>query len=98
MGMVSQGTAPGAEPSGIRLASPRKSRTLRKRQRMSGAEAMIKVVKGKCAGSVYIGRGSPLGNPYVMRNQSPDERDRVCDAYVAWLMAKIANNDPEGVE
>ena len=30
---------------------------------------------------VYCGRGSPLGNPHVMRNKSDEERDRVCDLY-----------------
>lgn len=39
---------------------------------------------------VYIGRGSKWGNPFVMRNKSDSERDRVCDAYEAWFM-----NQPE---
>mgnify|MGYP003532859431 CR=1 FL=1 len=30
---------------------------------------------------VYIGRGSKWGNPFVMRDKSDHERDRVCDAY-----------------
>lgn len=33
----------------------------------------------------YIGRGSKWGNPFVMRNKSKHERDRVCDAYEAWF-------------
>lgn len=35
---------------------------------------------------VYIGRGSKWGNPFVMRDKSDHERDRVCDAYEAWFM------------
>lgn len=30
---------------------------------------------------VYIGRGSKWGNPFVMRNNSQTERDRVCEEY-----------------
>ena len=32
---------------------------------------------------VYGGRGSPLGNPHVMRNKSDAERNRVCDLFEA---------------
>jgi hypothetical protein len=32
---------------------------------------------------LYCGRGSPLGNPHVMRGKSQRERDRVCDLYAA---------------
>lgn len=34
---------------------------------------------------VYIGRGSKWGNPFMMRNYSKEERDRVCDAYEAYF-------------
>lgn len=30
---------------------------------------------------IYIGRGSKWGNPFPMKNNSQEERDRVCDAY-----------------
>jgi hypothetical protein len=30
---------------------------------------------------IYCGRGSRLGNPYVMRTKSDSERNRVCDLY-----------------
>ena len=30
---------------------------------------------------LYCGRGSVLGNPHVMQNNSKAERDRVCDLY-----------------
>ena len=39
---------------------------------------------------IYIGRGSKWGNPFIMRNKSDAERDRVCDAYEAWF-----KNQPE---
>ena len=35
--------------------------------------------------AVYIGRGSPFGNPFRMNNES--ERDSVCDKYEDCLMA-----------
>lgn len=35
---------------------------------------------------IYIGRGSKWGNPFVMRDKSDNERERVCDAYEAWFM------------
>ena len=43
-------------------------------------------------GAQYIGRGSPLGNPFAMRSES--ERDKVCDQYEAWFKDKVAQNDP----
>lgn len=55
---------------------------------------MIKVGKKWDKGAIYIGRGSPLGNPFVMKDQSQAERDRVCDEYEAWLRAQIkAHNE-----
>ena len=43
---------------------------------------------------VYIGRGSKWGNPFVIRNKSDTERDRVCDAYEAWfkLQPELVND------
>ena len=32
---------------------------------------------------VYVGRGSPLGNPFRMAKES--DRDKVCEEYEAWL-------------
>ena len=32
---------------------------------------------------VYVGRGSPLGNPFRMASEA--DRDKVCEAYEAWL-------------
>ncbi|WP_019025314.1 MULTISPECIES: DUF4326 domain-containing protein [unclassified Thioalkalivibrio] len=34
---------------------------------------------------VYIGRGSPFGNPFVMRDRSDEERKRVIQAFREWI-------------
>jgi hypothetical protein len=36
---------------------------------------------------IYCGRGSALGNPFIMR--MPSERNSVCDKYNLWLSAKL---------
>ena len=54
----------------------------------------IKVGKKWDKGAIYIGRGSVLGNPFVMKDASQTERDRVCDAYALWLKDKILAKDP----
>jgi hypothetical protein len=43
----------------------------------------IKSKKSKC--DVYIGRGSKWGNPFVMKDWSDEERNRVCDEYEKWF-------------
>ena len=44
--------------------------------------------------AIYIGRGSIYGNPFPMRNQTHEERLRVCLAYRAYAAKRIAE-DPE---
>lgn len=39
-------------------------------------------------GSVYIGRGSMWGNPYVM--ETPEDRDWAIDQYEAYLIDQIS--------
>jgi hypothetical protein len=39
--------------------------------------------------TVYCGRGSALGNPYVMQNASEKERNRVCDVYETYFNQKL---------
>lgn len=39
----------------------------------------------------YIGRGSPLGNPFPIQPGSP--RETVIEAYATWLSEKILNKD-----
>lgn len=38
-------------------------------------------------GAVYIGRPSPLGNPFYMSSEI--NRDAVCDAYEVWFNEQI---------
>jgi hypothetical protein len=44
----------------------------------------------------YVGRPSPLGNPFAMRDES--QRDGVVDAYARWLVARMQVNGPERAE
>lgn len=41
----------------------------------------------------YIGRPSPLGNPFYMTNEAM--RDKVCDQYQEWFDRKVEANDPK---
>ena len=34
---------------------------------------------------IYIGRGSKWGNPFIMKNYSKEERNRVCEEYEKWF-------------
>lgn len=52
---------------------------------------MIKVGKKWDKQAVYIGRGSPLGNPFVMENES--DRDLVCDQYQVWFEQQVKDNN-----
>ena len=53
---------------------------------------MITVGHKWTSGSEYIGRGSPLGNPFVMKDKSEAERNRVCDEYIPWLDDQLQHN------
>lgn len=44
------------------------------------------------AGAVYIGRGSPLGNPYVIGEHG--DRNAACDLYADHITYKIMQADP----
>jgi hypothetical protein len=41
----------------------------------------------------YVGRPSPLGNPFDMISES--DRERVCDQYEEWFLMKCANGDKD---
>ncbi|OZA26029.1 MAG: hypothetical protein B7X93_10600 [Hydrogenophilales bacterium 17-61-9] len=43
-------------------------------------------------GSIYIGRGTPFGNPYVIGEHG--DRDAVCDQYADRMAYRIAQGDP----
>lgn len=55
---------------------------------------MITVGKKSDKDAIYIGRSSPLGNPFRVKNNSDKERDRVCDAYEMWIADKIKQLNP----
>lgn len=57
----------------------------------------MEIIVGKKydVGAYYIGRGTPLGNPFVMKNYSDEERNRVCDEYDVWFNKQIENNNPK---
>ena len=44
---------------------------------------------------VYIGRGSPLGNPFPMTNYSSAERTRVITEYRRWFLSMVAGKNPK---
>ena len=52
---------------------------------------MIKVGRRTEAGAQYIGRGSPLGNPFVMRGEA--DRNKVCEQYDAWFNERVKADD-----
>jgi hypothetical protein len=54
---------------------------------------MIEIINGLKENSQYIGRGSPLGNPYKMLDTSNKERNRVCEEYNIWFSDKIRSRD-----
>lgn len=41
--------------------------------------------------SYYVGRPSPLGNPFVMKGES--DRDEVCEKYDQWLRTQISQGN-----
>lgn len=53
----------------------------------------MSIVVGKKwdANAQYIGRGSPLGNPFVMKSEA--DRDRVCDQYAVWFEERVKVGD-----
>lgn len=48
---------------------------------------MITVGKKWDKDAIYIGRGSPLGNPFVMHTE--DDRETVCDKYEEWFNKQV---------
>jgi hypothetical protein len=45
--------------------------------------------EGTPEGSVFCGRGSPYGNPYVMKSKSDAERNYVCDAFEKYILPNL---------
>jgi hypothetical protein len=44
---------------------------------------VVNLKRDRC--DIYIGRGSKWGNPFVMKNHTKEERDRVCEEYEKWF-------------
>lgn len=42
---------------------------------------------------VYIGRGSPLGNPYKLKPWGPYERGETIELYRGWLLHEARTNE-----
>ena len=47
---------------------------------------------------VVIMRGTPLGNPFAMRDRSDAERNRVCEEYHSWLRSQWHTKGPARAE
>lgn len=41
----------------------------------------------------YVGRPSPLGNPFTMKDEI--DRDWACDNYTRWFNRKVHEEDPD---
>jgi hypothetical protein len=52
---------------------------------------LIRVGRRRDKDSYYIGRPSPLGNPFILTDES--NRDIVCDMYAEWLEEKVHSKD-----
>lgn len=50
------------------------------------------VVGRKGPGAHYIGRGSPLGNPFVIGKDGG--REAVCEKYQSWFEDQVRNRNP----
>ena len=61
--------------------------------RAENKQNLITIGKKWDKDAIYIGRGSPLGNPFAMKDMSQEERDRVCDAYIVWFNTKLVERD-----
>lgn len=56
------------------------------------AAPLIKVVDVRAEkANVYVGRTTPVGNPFVMKHEGM--RDEVCDDFKVYLNTKLARND-----
>lgn len=54
---------------------------------------MISIVKGPIPGSHYVGRPTPLGNPFPATDKSLAARNIACDRYHEWFYAKVKSGD-----
>ena len=40
----------------------------------------------------YADRRSPVGNPYPLKGENEEDRNRVCDSYIKWFNNAIKHN------
>lgn len=52
----------------------------------------IRVGRRTEPGSIFIGRPSPLGNPFPLHQEH--DRDVICDLYERWLLSQIEKKNP----
>ena len=50
-------------------------------------QSLIRVGRRSELGSTYIGRPTPLGNPFELKQES--DRDIICDMYDAWFKKQV---------
>lgn len=50
-------------------------------------------LRGDCSDVVMCDRGTKWGNPYNVRDDSDQERDRVCDLYHSYFHRRILNDN-----
>ena len=60
------------------------------------ATVVVVNVKDRHPKAEYIGRPSPLGNPFPMKGEGT--RNQVIEQYKAWLKKKIADKDPAVIQ
>lgn len=53
---------------------------------------MIRVGRKDELGAQYIGRGSPLGNPFIIGTHG--DRDEVCDKYESYIREQLRQKNP----
>lgn len=54
---------------------------------------MVRVGRRGDRGAVYIGRPTPLGNPFVLKRE--EDREKVYAQYTEWFNQKIRDEDPD---
>jgi hypothetical protein len=58
---------------------------------------MIRVLNKKtddCAGAEYVGRPSPLGNPFAVQPHGRYTREQAVSEYESWLRSRLHAKDP----
>lgn len=51
---------------------------------------IINLRRDSCKQAVYVGRGTPFGNPFVVGRDG--SREQVVGKYLVWLLAQLSRN------